>query len=385
MRRSIAALAFAVAASCTPTPEGPVVPIEDAPVRGRPIHEAIRQGVAHLLAAQNADGSWGSARGTSGFDVRASVPGALEGFQYTVTALAVLALREAKAPPEPVARGVKWMLETPLPRRADGIEIYNVWAHTYAIQALAGVFEAEKEEIRRSSLRSAVERHLKALAAYETMYGGWNYYDFEMGAQRPASAPTSFGTAATLVALSEARRAGLDVPESMVKRAVRGLAGCRNPDGSYLYDFGFRYYPTHLANRDKGGLGRAQAGNVALFLWGGKVTRPDLKTGLDRMFTDHRFLDIGRKRQFPHEAWYFNSGYYYYFGHYYAARAIDLLEPADRAERRARLAAFVLPHQEEDGSWWDYRMWSYHKIYGTSYALMTLLRCLDAPYVPRNR
>jgi len=35
----------------------------------------------------------------------------------------------------------------------------------------------------------------------------------------------------------------------------------------------------------------------------------------------------------------------------------------------------VVPHQEADGSWWDYAMWGYHKPYGTAFAVMTLLRC----------
>jgi hypothetical protein len=35
----------------------------------------------------------------------------------------------------------------------------------------------------------------------------------------------------------------------------------------------------------------------------------------------------------------------------------------------------VLPHQESDGSWWDFAMWDFHKPYGTAFAVMTLLRC----------
>ena len=83
-------------------------------------------------------------------------------------------------------------------------------------------------------------------------------------------------------------------------------------------------------------------------------------------------MDIGRKRQYPHEAWYFTSGYYYYFGHYYAALLIDRL---DDAAYRSQLPAHILPYQEADGSWWDYRMWDYHKPYGTAFAVMSLLRC----------
>ena len=60
-----------------------------------------------------------------------------------------------------------------------------------------------------------------------------------------------------------------------------------------------------------------------------------------------------------------------------------MLDPADRPARQSALARFVLPHQEADGSWWDYYMFSYHKPYGTAYAVMTLLRCLESPYKPK--
>jgi hypothetical protein len=35
----------------------------------------------------------------------------------------------------------------------------------------------------------------------------------------------------------------------------------------------------------------------------------------------------------------------------------------------------VLPHQEPDGSWWDFHLYDYGKPWGTAFAVMTLLRC----------
>jgi hypothetical protein len=69
------------------------------------------------------------------------------------------------------------------------------------------------------------------------------------------------------------------------------------------------------------------------------------------------------------------SGYYYYFDHYYASRLLELLSGAQKQKYAKQIADCVLPHQEEDGSWWDYPMWDYHKPYGTAFAIMTLLRC----------
>jgi hypothetical protein len=356
----------------------------EGPVRGRDIITAIGDGVKFLVKTQNGDGSWGSSGGARGFDLYSPVPGAFQGYRLATTSLCVMALMEAKGPSGAVQRGLEWIVTTEPAKRAQPDVMYNVWGNTYAVQALAMAYGAAKEELERAKFRAAAERHIDLLRRYETHVGGWNYYDFDLGTATPASYPTSFGTAAALVAFFDADRAGLDVPEDLVRRAKNAVEGCRKPDGSYIYDLGFRYYPTHPANQPKGGLGRMQSANVALFLWGSnRVDKVKIRKGLEVMAEEHRFLECGRKRQYPHEAFYFNSGYYYYFGHYYAGRAIELLDPADRPERRARLAEFVLPHQEEDGSWWDYAMFSYHKPYGTAYALMTLLRCLESPYKPK--
>jgi len=376
----VAALLFA---GC-PLNRQPLEPAMEGPVRGRDIITAIGDGVRYLVGAQNRDGSWGSSGGTSGFDLYSPVPGSHDGYRSATTALCILALMEAKGPPDAIKRGLEWLVSAEPPRRAQPDVMYNVWGNTYAVQALAAAYEAEEGELPRARIRATAERHLELLRRYETHMGGWNYYDFDTGTRTPGSYPTSFGTSAALVTFFDAERAGLDVPEDLTRRAQAAVEGCRNPDGSYIYDLGFRYYPTHPANQKKGGLGRMQSANVALFLWRSKlVDKEKLKAGLDMMAEEHRFLECGRKRQFPHEAFYFNSGYYYYFGHYYAARAIELLDPADRPARQSALARFVLPHQEADGSWWDYYMFSYHKPYGTAYAVMTLLRCLESPYKPK--
>ena len=95
---------------------------------------------------------------------------------------------------------------------------------------------------------------------------------------------------------------------------------------------------------------------------------------------------MGRKRPYPHESWYQTSGYYYYFDHYYAARLLESLDagPA-RSDYAKQIADNVLPHQEEDGSWWDYAMWDFHKPYGTAFAVMTLSSDANEPVPPKAR
>ena len=68
------------------------------------------------------------------------------------------------------------------------------------------------------------------------------------------------------------------------------------------------------------------------------------------------------------------AGYFYYYGHFYAALCADELEPERARTHHARLAAILLPLQEKDGSWWDYPFYDYHQPYGTGFALIALAR-----------
>ena len=58
-----------------------------------------------------------------------------------------------------------------------------------------------------------------------------------------------------------------------------------------------------------------------------------------------------------------------------AAVAEGQLSPGERPHFQEHLAHILLPLQEKDGSWWDYPLYAYHQPYGTSMAVMTLLRC----------
>ncbi len=133
----------------------------------------------------------------------------------------------------------------------------------------------------------------------------------------------------------------------------------------------------HDINRPGGSLGRSQACNLALRLYGDKrVTDEVLKTWLDRLFARNGWLSIGRKRPVPHESYLRRR------------RLLLLLRPlvrrpvhrrscptAERPYFQDHLAHILLPLQERDGSWWDYPFYNYHQQYGTAMAVMSLLRC----------
>ncbi len=376
------ALTACLMAACVAA--GPATAPTTAPTaestRARTTAAALADGVAFLVADQNADGSWGTGTVSHGNEIMVAVPGSHQGFRSAVTALCVMALRETEAAGfdgrAAHDRGLQFLLNHPDDvGRGDAQLLYNIWAHCYVVQALAAESVHNPAVRTDPRLKAAVAAQLGRMARYETYTGGWNYYDFDAQTQRPSGGATSFGTAAGLVALHEAKLAGFAIDPAMVARGVRRMEDMRLPDGAYLYDVDLKYHPIMPANLPRGSLGRTQAGNCALRTWDDpKVDAAACRKGLDFFFTEHAAIEAGRKRPLPHTSWYQTSGYYYYFDHYYAARLIDLLGPADRAAYGRQMLDVILPHQEPDGSWWDYPMWDYHKPYGTAFALMAILR-----------
>jgi len=76
--------------------------------------------------------------------------------------------------------------------------------------------------------------------------------------------PTSFGTAAGLVALYEARKAGIEVPQRMVDLAIHRVEETRLPNGFYTYGSDYKYVPRLPANKEWGAVGRTQPCNYSL-------------------------------------------------------------------------------------------------------------------------
>ncbi len=346
------------------------------------IDMAIRRGVDFLLEHQNPEGSWGSARRTKGLNIYAPVPGAHYSYRAAVTSLCISALIESGDPrkevDEAINRAEDWLVDfLPRVRRNAPDALYNNWAHIYSIQALVRLIRRHEGEPNRIALlKERVREQIGMLERFECVSGGWAYYDFDHQTQRPGGSTISFVTAAALVALHEAEEIGVDVPDRLIERATDSIIRQRRPDYSYCYGEYLKLSGAHPINQPGGSLGRSQACNIAMRLWGDTtVNDAVLKTWLDRLFARNLWLDIGRKRPVPHESYFAVAGYFYYFGHYYAALCIDALPAKERPFYQDHLATILLEKQESDGSWWDYPFYDYHQPYGTAFALMSLVRC----------
>ncbi len=351
---------------------------------------AIRRGVDFLLHRQNANGSWGSSSSTRPNEVYAPVPNTHPAFRAAVTSMCISALIETGDQRAEVAHAVDraeaWLMEhLPAVRRQVPIQaepgfkgsLYNNWTHAYSLQALALLLKRHAGDKERcDKIRHLMAQQVDMLRRYECVDGGWCYYDLDIQTELPAGSTMSFMTAAVLVALRAAKDSGVEVPQRIVDRAMASIRRQRKADFSVIYGEYLKNQPMRLVNRPMGSLGRSQACNVAMRLWGDpKVTDQVIKVWLDWLIARNFWLDAGRKTVIPHESWCQVAGYFYYFGHYYAALCIEQLPAAERPPYRDQLAHVLLRVQDKDGSWWDFPLYDYHQQYGTAFALMSLVRC----------
>jgi hypothetical protein len=365
-------------------------PAPITPPSAEQIATSIQRGIKFLLADQRPDGSWGSAERTKGLNIYAPPPGAHDAFRTAVTALAIMALIEAEprvpdvdrpAVAKAIERGATWMEEKlGRLRRSTPDALYNVWGHAYAIQALVRLHHRDAKEPTKQKLwQELAAAQSQMLERYSFVGGGWSYYDFIAGTQTPSDAAFSFTTATALIALKEAEAIGVKFPERLSKKAITSILRQQKPDFSYAYGEYLRMMPMYDINRPGGSLGRSQACNLALRLYGDKRVNDEvLKTWLNRLYARNGWLSIGRKRPVPHESFFAVAGYFYYYGHWYAAMCIEQLPMAERPYFQEHLAHILLPLQERDGSWWDYPFYNYHQQYGTAMAVMSLLKCQKA-------
>ena len=386
----IAAIALAPTAFCQqlakfPAPLTGPIPNPITPPSSAELEGAIVRGVTFLLKNQNKDGSWGSAHRTKDLNIYAPVPGAHYGLRAAVTALAITALIESEDPREEVQasldRAQEWLLANlSRVKRSNGDMLYNVWTHGYALPSLVQLAErlpADAEE--QDQIARLIEEQVELLQRYASIDGGWGYYDFRTRTKRPGASSSCFTTAAILVAVHEAQAAGAEVPQEMIDQAYHSIQRQRTPDFCYLYGESHKYRPMAPINRPPGSLGRSQACNIATRLHGDELVTDDvLKTWLNRLYSRNDWLGFGRKTPIPHESFAQVAGYFYYFGHYYAARCIEVLPADEQPYFQDHLAHIIIPLQEKNGCWWDYPLYNYHETYGTALAISTLVRCRQA-------
>lgn len=373
------ALALAGAATAQEAPAA-AVPAA-APERGTRAAAiaGIDKSLDWLVRTQHEDGSWGSTSCETTMEMGFSIE---THYAWCVAAHGLATMALLQAPETPARRAsldkaVRWLCNCRMTMRGSTWDNDAVWGWLFggvATTAIARDARFQTDEWR-GPVASRGKEFVGWLAKNQEPLGGFGYYDDPPYTRRPKWG-TSFSTASVVQALGFANELGW-LPDTTTRdRAVSYVRRCRLPTGAYEYDLSPvpRMNGGEHINDVKGSLGRIQVGNWALRCAGDPgITDAVIEKGLEQFFEHHRFLAIARMRPIPHEAYYFNAGYFFYFGHYYCALAIELLPAAKREAFRAQLRACVLETQRADGTYCDFLGSSYMVTSSTAFATLALL------------
>ncbi len=334
----------------------PLIPTTEHGGQSAPLEAAVD----YLLSQQQPHGPWGEAHNRHGLVAKGGRP---LGVVVPRTAMCICALRAVRSG----FRGERLRrIEAAIKAGTAFVTAWTenperkVWHLTYALHL---ELELLKGKDARAS-RKRIEILIGALREIEHD-GGWTY----TRSQRRHT----FNTAPILILLREAKRLGVKVDEAMVRRAAAFLE--RNRIGKRSV---FHYGTTmeHMTPLDgpKGDSSSCMRGplcELALHEGGEKNTRRIAKAlGI---FFDH--VEGVRSTAKVFESWVeyttLQDSYRYYFGTWYAARAMRYLSPAARGDMAARLTALIVRDQEIDGSFVDSQMVG--KTSSTAFAILTLV------------
>lgn len=390
-------------ASCTLLDRGPKESTLE-PRQGAAPVLAERQGIAFLVSSQNADGSWGTFATQREREILVTGSASFKAFASATTALCVKALWQpafqgGRADPQlrrSIQRAVAYLIAVQVADRGDPNVFCEVWTHTFRAEVMAQVLGEESFRKSWPAAAKVMQADADSLCRLQSAEGGVGYYDFGDTLRTPTGRySTSFNTACTIRALLHAQAAGAKVPAGVLAQARRALLAMRSPEGTFLYGFDFRYHPDHPISRPQGASGRTSlcllalneteeylppqadgtAFKVRTTAEAARVEaqfRSDLRLNLQRFRDNYQFLLAAYARPVPHEAYYYNAGYFVTFGLCYAAEAAERLGGEEGKQFAAWQAAEVAALQSDHGSWMDFPMYGYGQYYSTAFAVLAL-------------
>lgn len=306
---------------------------------------AIDRGLVYLHNTQNRDGSYGERLQWHG--------------NVAVTSLAGLAMMSGGHVPGRGVCGtnVQRALQYVLTRESQqhpgflyhtGSNRQNgMYDHGFATLFLAEVYGMIPDIALQEQVKKAIQRAVRLIESSQNPEGGWRYDPI------PNQADVSV-TICQIMALRAARNAGFFVNHDVVRKCLKYVRSCQNPDGGYSY----------FSGQSGSAFARSAAGIVALYS-AGVYEGKEIERTLKYLSQFKPSLPLSR-REIPDMHW--------YYGQYYAAQAMWTAAarfpqywndwyPAIRDELLARSRG------RADGSWSD-SMTCNH--YATAMALIIL-------------
>lgn len=330
---TVAALLLATpsAPAADPNPVGGDAP-KDTVKMDEATKAAVGKALRWLKDQQNADGSWGTTTKTA------------------MTSFALLAFmanghvpNEGTYGPE-VSKGVRYLLACS--RDSDGYLLGpsggNMYCHGMATLALTQAFGMTGDEEVKKVLKRAVELIVRT----QNFEGGWRYDPSPTGADISV-------TIMQVMALRGAKDSGLHVPDKTIAEAVKYINRCYDQRSG-----GYRYQ-THGGAP---GFARTAAGVCVLYL-SGEYDKDEIKRAVQYM---ERVGD---------------DNAHYWYGHYYAAHALNQVGGEVWEKYYARMKATLLPRQRSGGEWYEPRREAaYGPVYQT--AISVLILSVPTHYLP---
>ena len=248
------------------------------------------------------------------------------------------------------------------------------WAHCYGLRFLLAAKKANAvSDAQKPAVDAGIAFYLDALKKTEIpKVGGWQYARGP-GIENPC--PTSpFMTAPCLMALVEAKEAGLEVSDELLARTVKALEITRGESGYVAYNASRQTKDD--TGQIPGAIGRMCAVESALAR-AGKGDEKRLRFAVDKFFEFWPELEKRRKKTGTHVAPYGVAPYYFFYAFTHAAQAIEFLPEADRPALRTKFRELLFKVRDEDGTWND-RVFSRSASFGTAMSVLALAEGANA-------
>ena len=348
-------------------------------------HDAIRKGFAFLRKTQAKDGAWGSHdpvvvdNAQLGFGIKNF--GCHDGVRIACTAICAKALmiypHRSIADGEAMHKAIR-MLFSNWKLAYDPGNAFNCWGYAFNLDFMTALNEHEVGAPYKDEINKVIPKIIDGLKKMQVAEGGWAYYTSVM----MEGASISFITSSILLSLMKARDQGFEIPEGMIKDAGHTVKIQILPNKNFMYGTYLKYTGTHHLEDLSAG-GRTQVCGLSLYHLDKSFTRADLIERNDDYFKNVAYVEIiGNKRIIPHtDAPQNISGYFLYYGCYYAAEVMTFLGKDAKQKNWDHLAKMILRHQEDEGSWWDTICYDYGDKWGTGFAVLCLEHYLKAQHL----